>query len=171
MPRCSDGGALTPPDTMWTGSTLTGTAPIRLIQTWQRLKSSQFKSTINAIQQQEGVRVPRVSNMEEFRYPKPQRVPRSQCVELGYTNLRTRQDSSLYTSRCLCVKWLIHLPQGTHEWHVWQLQKTKMTEKTTIEFIRDKYKGPIRLKNSNDKRTYSKQLPTSQSVVCVRSTQ
>ena len=34
-PHWGDGGALTHPDNMQTGSTLTGTSPIRWIQMWQ----------------------------------------------------------------------------------------------------------------------------------------
>ena len=95
MPCWSDGGALTPPDTMRTGYTLTGTAPIKYIQTLRSVGSGQFKSTPNGIQQWEGAGVPRVSNMEEVRYPEPQGVQLLQRVDIRYTNRVTRKDSDL----------------------------------------------------------------------------
>ena len=91
----SAGGALTHPDTMWTGSTLTGTAPIRWIQTWQSVQSGQFKIMLNTIQKWEEEGIPRVSNMEGVRHPQPQHVPHLQREELSYTNPVTRKDSDL----------------------------------------------------------------------------
>ena len=95
MTLWSDGGALTPPDTTYTGSTIKGTAPIICIQNWQSVQSDQFKSMPNAIKQWEGAGVPMVSNMEGVRHPQPQHVPRAQLVELSYTNIGTRKYSAL----------------------------------------------------------------------------
>ena len=106
---------------MQTGSILTGTDPIRWTRTWWSVQSSQLNSMPNAIQQWEGARVPRLPNMEEFRHPQPQRVPCFQSAELGYPNCGTRNDSALYIRCCLCVKWLIRLPQGPHKLRVRQI--------------------------------------------------
>ena len=64
MPRWIAGGALTPPYTMWTGYTPTGTVPKTWSQMLKNLQSGILKSTLNKIQKWEGTWVPRVSNME-----------------------------------------------------------------------------------------------------------
>ena len=72
----------------------------------------------NAIHKWEGAGVTRVSNMEEVVYPQPQCIPCSQSAEL---NRGTRKDSDLYIMCFLCVKWLIHIPQVSHEWYACQI--------------------------------------------------
>ena len=67
--------------------------------------------------------------MEGVRHPQPEHVTHSQRADLSYTNCGTRKDSSLYIKHFLCVKWLIHLPQGPHEWRVCQLFEKKRQKK------------------------------------------
>ena len=92
-----------------------------------------FKSTSNAIQQWEGAGFTTVSNMKEVRYPEPQNVPFSQSADLSYLNHGTRKDSGWYTRLCFYEKWLIHIPQGTHE----SAAILKNDIKTAKEVMRD----------------------------------
>ena len=92
-------------------------------QTLCNVKSNQFNSTPNLIQQWEGTGFHRVANMEEFRNPQPQCAPCLQITGISQNNRGMRKDSARYIRYCLCVKWLIHMPQGQHEWHVQQLFK------------------------------------------------
>ena len=57
-PHWSAGGRLTPPDTISTGSTPTGTNTTRLNHTLRNAQSGQFKSITNVIQKWGGNRGP-----------------------------------------------------------------------------------------------------------------
>ena len=73
MPRWSGGGALTPPDTMGTGSMPKVTAPTRWIWKCSSVRSIQSNSITNATYHWEGAGVPRLAKDDGVRNPQPQR--------------------------------------------------------------------------------------------------
>ena len=65
---------------------------------FQNVQSGKLKITQNVIQQWEGTRVPRVSNMKEVINPQPERDQILQSTERSLNNSGTRKDSDLYIS-------------------------------------------------------------------------